>query len=128
MSEKEVFNENENENKALLTDKIQSNEDKQTTISDMITGNEIEKEKEEKKVDENKEENNNINKESEKENILDENKNLNQILSDENFLEKKNNTILEEEDYDEGGSKNVHDILWFSALFISMLLGYYIVK
>ena len=148
-------NEDANENKGLLMDKIQSNEDQKKTLSDMIKEIPIEEKEEENKEDENKEEvkkDENINKEPEKENNLNENKILSEIISEppktekkieessndnnlsekinQNVFENKSNAILEDEDNEEEeeGRKNVHDILWFSALFISMLIGYYIVK
>ena len=135
-------NENENEKKGLLIEQIQSKEEQQPLISDIISGGKIENINEEKnveKVEEKKinEENNIINNNiigKEQDSCLNK---INNITKDEN-MEKKG--LLNENNfeknmtknrgnniYDKNGS-NASDTLIIISLFILMLIGYYLVK
>ena len=137
-------NENENEKKGLLIEQIQSKEEKQTLISDIISGGKIENINEEKnveKVEEKKlinEENNIINNnniiEKEQDSCLNKIKNvtkdenmekkglLNENNFEKNMIKNRGNNI-----YDKNGS-NASDTLIIISLFILMLIGYYLVK
>ena len=135
-------NENENEKKGLLIEQIQSKEEQQPLISDIISGGKIENINEEKnveKVEEKKinEENNIINNNiigKEQDSCLnkinnitkDENMEKKGLLNENNFeknmIKNRGNNI-----YDKNGS-NASDTLIIISLFILMLIGYYLVK
>ena len=137
--ENENEKENENENKGLLIDKIKSNDDQEVTLSDIITGDkktEISIENKDIAKDEIKEE--------EKKNIIKESIELNDIekkeqieeLKKENIKPNENTSTCEKKEpekktmnnnYIENNS-NISDIKTYIALFIVMIIGYYLVK
>ena len=110
----------QDENKGLLKDQVEFNEDKKPTLNDIISeekSKNIEKEKNEEK----KEETNNI-LEKKFEVVNEEILNKNEIISkNENNI----STIFNKFGND---ASPVSDALTFIALFIAMLLGYYLVK
>jgi len=135
----------ENENKGLLIEQIQSNEEKKITLSDMINPGKIDIKEDSKKeeikndikeeIKEKKDDiiNNNVKIEEkivceEIPNKID-NFDKNEIVEDEKektYFEEKINTIKNNEVGND--ANNTSDILTFVALFIAMFLGYYIVK
>ena len=127
----------ENENKGLLIEQIQSNEEKKITLSDMINPGKIDI-KEDSKKEEIKEKsddiiNNNVKIEEkivseEIPNKID-NVNKKEIVdekSEKTYFEEKINTIKNNVFCND--VNNTSDILTFVALFIAMFLGYYLVK
>ena len=147
--EEKKENENENDKKEILMDQIQSNEDKKTTLFDIISGEKIEsnnneenkdekiEEKNDEKIEEKKDENNansnnNINS---KDNInkneiinKDENANKGNLINEKSniYSEEKNKNIKNTRFH--RNEENVSDYLIFIALFIAMIIGYYLVK
>ena len=142
----EIKDENEkSENKGLLIEQIQSNEEKRTTLSDIIsTGKNdiIQEEKKEEEIknviEEIKEKkddiiNNNvtIGEKINSEETPNKTDNLDKIKklveqTEKNYFEEKNN-IIKNNVFD-NDVINTSDILTFVALFIAMILGYYLVK
>lgn len=132
-------NEKENENKGLLLDKIKLKDDQEVTLSEIITGeNKIETSIENKDIakDEIKEE--------EKKNIIEESNGLNNIekkeqieeLKKENIRPNENTCIYEKIEPEKKtmnynnieNNNNISDIKTYLALFILMIIGYYLVK
>ena len=147
--EEKKENENENDKKEILMDQIQSNEDKKTTLFDIISGEKIEsnnnEENKDEKIEEKNDENNanSINTINSKEQDLDLNKeniNKNEIINKDenankgNFINEKSNIYSEEKNKNikntrfHRNEENVSDYLIFIALFIAMIIGYYLVK
>ena len=141
----EKKDENENSgSRGLLMEQIQSNEEKKITLSDMIGSGKIDIIEDEKKEDikndikeEIKEKNDDIinnnvkiEKETNSEEILNKIDNLNRNeKSDEkkekNYCEERINVV--KNNVFDNDVNNVSDILTFVALFIAMILGYYLV-
>ena len=171
--EEKKENENENDKKEILMDQIQSNEDKKTTLFDIISGEKIEsnnneenkdekieekndekieekkdekieekndekiEEKNDEKIEEKKDENNanSINTINSKDNInkneiinKDENANKGNLINEKSniYSEEKNKNIKNTRFH--RNKENVSDYLIFIALFIAMIIGYYLVK
>ena len=147
--EEKKENENENDKKEILMDQIQSNEDKKTTLFDIISGEKIEsnnneenkdekiEEKNDEKIEEKKDENNanSINTINSKDNInkneiinKDENANKGNLINEKSniYSEEKNKNIKNTRFH--RNEENVSDYLIFIALFIAMIIGYYLVK
>ena len=135
----------ENENKGLLIEQIQSNEEKKITLSDMINPGKIDIKEDDKK----EEIKNDIKEEikEKKDDIINNNVKIEEkIVSEE--TPKKVDNLNKNEKVDENREKtyfeekintvknnvfgndtnNTSDILTFVALFIAMFLGYYLVK
>lgn len=135
----------ENENRGLLIEQIQSNEEKKITLSDMINPGKIDIKEDDKK----EEIKNDIKEEikEKKDDIINNNVKIEEkIVSEE--TPKKVDNLNKNEKVDENREKtyfeekintvknnvfgndanNTSDILTFVALFIAMFLGYYLVK
>ena len=139
----------ENENRGLLIEQIQSNEEKKITLSDMINPGKVDI----KEDDKNEEIKNDIKEEikeeikEKKDDIINNNTKIEEkIVSEE--TPKKIDNLNKNEKVDENREKinfeekintvknnvfgndanNTSDILTFVALFIAMFLGYYLVK
>ena len=109
------------ENKGLLKDQIQSHEDQKPTLNDIISEEKSKNIMEEKKEEKTGETSDNLEKKVQE--LHNENLNKNEIIS------KKEKKYLGEIFNKLGnGSSQSSDALTFIALFIAMLLGYYLVK
>ena len=130
----------ENENKGLLMEQIQSNEEKKITLSDMISPGTVDVVEDDKKeeirnvileeIDEKKDDiiNNNVKIEETTESKID-SLNKNEIVDEKKektYFEEKINLVKNNVLGDD--TKNTSDILTFVALFIAMIFGYYLVK
>ena len=117
--------ENNNNQNPLLANKIQSNEDKKTTLSDMIS--------ETKKIEIKEEPIKNDKKEKENENIEKSEKNDEKILNLNISNEKKEQSMAENKCANENkesleiNNNKISDMSIIIALFMAMIIGYILV-